>query len=211
LELARSFCDHALSMRTTRRWLSRGGIRWCGNSAALLGAGAALLGAGIVFPCDLQPALAMLPPRGCLMVSGGRRRGFRLLVAIRHRPPLRIELSVSLNDRISGCRRSARMAAECGSTIPPVRARPGCGPRRLSGSGRIAGRAPTPTRPRPVCAIALGLAGAGDYLGALISSGAPAGTGYLSTTNSIVSMWKWPMVPTVSTTPRSPNWSTMAL
>ena len=49
------------------------------------------------------------------------------------------------------------------------------------------------------------------YLRALISSGAPGGTGYLSTTNSIVSMLKWPMVPTVSTTPRSPNRSTMAL
>jgi hypothetical protein len=101
------------------------------------------------------------------------------------------------------------MAAERGSTIPPVRTRSGM-------------RTVTPIwfesdRQKGADAAARSMRDRAeacrrrDYLGALISSGAPAGTGYLSTTNSIVSMWKWPMVPTVSTTPRSPNWSTMAL
>jgi hypothetical protein len=42
------------------------------------------------------------------------------------------------------------------------------------------------------------------YIGLLTSSGAPAGTGYRSTTNNMVSPVYWPMRPTISTMPRSP-------
>jgi hypothetical protein len=80
------------------------------------------------------------------------------------------------------------MAAERRPTIAPVRARSGMRTVTPIWFGSDRRKAPTPTRSRTACAIVPDLAGVGDYLGALISSGAPAGTGYLSTTNSIVSM-----------------------